>query len=204
MEWIKNYRFYVMYGDRKPLKDPSPGDADSDLIAGVQMFYEWGVELPPLDAPEPKAFSDFVERYVWGEYFGDYRYEKTNFSSEKAYNGILANSSLILGVKLPGIPLPENPIHEELMLMPYVRFEHINSDTHSFPYQNHFFLAAGCRWMPFRSYRYKENEWLSKTKVFVEYVGIGKVEHTKGDNPETSNSIRQDLRFGVAFSSRRY
>ncbi len=204
LEWIKNYRFYIMAGDRKNLKDPIVGSADSDLLAGVQMFYEWGVELPPLDAPEPKTFSDFVERYVWGEYFGDYRYEKTNFSSEKVYNGILLNSSVIWGVKLPGIPLPENPITEDLVLMPYFRLEHINSTEFSFPYQNEYFVAVGCRWMPFRNYRYKENEWLSKTKLFMEYVGVGKVQHDRDGGSEPSNSIRKDLRFGVAFSSRRF
>jgi len=203
LEWIKNFRFYVMYGERKAIKDPIEGSADTDLLAGVQIFYEWGVELPPLDQAEPKDVSDFVERYFWGEYFGDYRHEMTNFGSEDDYNSWLGNSSITMGVKLPGIPLPANPINEELMLMPYMRFEHVNSAEFSFPYQNQYFVAAGMRWMPFRNYRFKENEWLSKAKIFGEYVGVGLTQHAKQDE-EAPNAVRYDLRFGVSFSSRRY
>ncbi len=203
LEWIKNYRFYIMYGDRKNTKNPITGSANSDLIGGVQIFYEWGVELPPLDTPEPKTFSDYVERYFWGEYFGDYRFEKTNFSAEKVYDGVLLNSSLILGLKIPGIPLPENSLIDELAFMPYVRYEHINSTEFSFLYQNRYFVAVGCRWMPFRNYRFKENEWLSKTKIFAEYVGVGKTQQTRGES-EPPNNVRTDLRFGLSFSSRRY
>ncbi len=203
LEWIKNYRFYVMYGERKNIKDPIEGSKDEDLVAGVQIFYEWGVELPPLDQPEPRDFSDFVERYFWGEHFGNYRWERTNFGSEEDYRGWLLNSSITLGVKIPGIPLPANPINDELMLMPYMRFEHINSTEFSFPYQNQYFVAAGMRWMPFRNYRFKENEWLSKTKLFAEYVGVGLAQHAKQDK-EAPNAVRWDLRFGLSFSSRRY
>ncbi|MCB9799587.1 MAG: hypothetical protein H6757_02370 [Candidatus Omnitrophica bacterium] len=202
-EWIRNYRFYVMYGDRKNIKDPIDGSDDHDLIAGVQIFYEWGVELPPLTAPEPETTGEYIERIIWGEYFGNYRFEMTNFGSEDDYDGWILNSSIILGVKLPGIPLPENPINNELVLMPYMRFEHVNSTAFSFPYQNQYFVAAGIRWMPFRTYRFKENEWLSKTKIFGEYVGVGLVQHAKQDG-EAPNAVRWDLRFGVSFSQRRF
>jgi len=203
LEWVKNFRFYLMYGERKAIKDPIEGSADTDLLAGVQIFYEWGVELPPLDQREPKTFSDFVEQYFWGEYFGNYRHEMTNFGSEDDYNSWLGGSSVTMGVKLPGIPLPANPINEELMLMPYMRFEHVNSAEFSFPYQNQYFVAAGMRWMPWRNYRFKENEWLSKAKFFGEYVGVGLTQHAKQDE-EAPNAVRWDLRFGVSFSSRRY
>ncbi len=203
LEWVRNYRFYIKYGDRYNIKDPIVNSDSYDLIWGVQIFYEWGVELPPLDETKPVKFVDYVRQYVWGEYFGDYRVEKTNFGSEKSFNAFIANSSVIMGIKLPGIPLPHNPINDELVLMPYLRFEHVNNDDFSFWYQNQYFLSTGVRWMPFRTYRWKENEWLSKTKVFVEWIGIGKAQHSK-QNDEAGQIPNYDLRVGVSFSSRRF
>ena len=203
LEWIRNYRFYIMYGERRNIKDPIEGSHDTDLLAGVQMFYEWGVELPPLDQPAPKTVSDYVERVVWGEYFGNYYYTKSDFGSFDDWDAIIFNSSVILGFKLPGIPLPPNPVNEELMLMPYFRFEHTNNSRFSLAFQNQSFVAAGVRWMPFRNYRYKENEWLSKTKLFAEYVGVGALHNYKIRN-DVETAEKWDLRFGVSFSSRRY
>lgn len=202
LEWIRNYRLYLQYGNLKNLK----GEIETthhDLIWGFDIFYEWGVEMPPLDQPPPVTFSDYVEQYVWGEYFGNYRFEMTNFGSEDDFDAFLWNSDIILGVKLPGIPLPENPITNEIVLMPYVRFEHINNTEFSFHFQNRLLIAAGVRWMPFRNWRWKENEWLSKTKIFGEFVGIGLVQHAKNE-VEVPNAIRYDLRFGLKFSQRRF
>lgn len=203
LEWIRNYRFYVQYGNRKNIKDEILGSTDHDLHAGVQIFYEWGIDLPALTEGRPTTIPDFLRKYIWGEYFGNYRYEMTNFGSEDDYAAILLNSSMILGFRLPGIPLPENPINNELVLMPYLRFEHVNNTELSFPYQNYYFLGTGVRWMPFRNYRYKENEWLSKVKIFGEYVGIGQVQHAK-QNGEAPNATRYDFRLGINISSRRF
>lgn len=203
LEWMRNYRFYIKYGNLYNLKGDITNSRDNDLIWGVQCYYEWGTELPPLDEAKPEVFSDYIRQYVWGEYFGNYYVSKTGFSSEKSFNALIANSSVILGVKLPGIPLPHNYINDELVLMPYMRFEHVNNAEYSFWYQNQFFLAAGLRIMPFRNYRWKENEWLSKAAIFGEWCGIGGAQRVKqeGEAPLIPN---YDLRFGFKFSSRRF
>jgi len=203
LEFVRNYRLYVMYGDRFPLLDEIEASRDNDLIWGVQIFYEWGIDLPAAGEGKPATVPDYLREYVWGEYFGNYRFEKTNFGSEEDFNAFIWNSSVILGVRLPGVPLPPNPINDKLVLMPYVHFEHVNNTEFSFPFQNQYFVGAGIRWMPFRTYRYKENEWLSKVKVFGEYVGIGKVQNAKQDG-EAPNAVRTDWRVGISFSSRRF
>ncbi len=203
LDWIRNYKLYIKYGDRKNIKNEIENSKDFDLIWGVQIYYEWGTELPPLDEGRPEKFTDYLRQYVWGEYFGDYSVQKTNFSSEKAFNALLANSSIIMGIVLPGIPLPENPINDKFVLMPYLRFEHTNNSKYSFWYQNYFFLAPGLRWMPFRNYRWKENEWLSKMAVFGEWVGIGRDQYMKQDGSPPVK-VDYDLRFGVKFSHRRF
>ena len=204
LEWVRNYRFYVMYGERINLKDEiGGGSADTDLNYGVQIFYEWGIDLPPAGEGAPSAIPDYLREYVWGEYFGNYRFEKTNFGIEEDFNAWIFNSSVILGFRLPGIPLPANPINDELVLMPYMHFEHVNNSEFSFPFQNQYFVGAGVRWMPFRTYRFKENEWLSKVKVFGEYVGVGDVQNTK-QNGEAPYAVRYDWRVGVSMSSRRF
>lgn len=203
LEWVRNYRFYVQYGDRKPLKDEIEGSADHDLIWGVQIFYEWGIDLSPASESVPETIPDYLREYIWGEYFGNYRHEATNFGPEDDYDGVLLESSMILGFRLPGIPLPENPINNELVLMPYMRFTHVNSTEFSFPFQNQYYVSTGVRWMPFRTYKYKESEWLSKFKIFGEYVGVGKVQHAKQDG-EAPFAIREDWRAGFNFSVRRY
>ena len=203
LEWVRNYRFYIKYGNQYNLKDTIQNSKDYDLIWGVQCYYEWGTELPPLDEGKPEKFTDYIRQYVWGEYYGDYSVQKTNFSSEKSFNALLANSSIIMGIKLPGIPLPHNVINDELVFMPYLRFEQTANSSFSFWYQNYFFVATGLRIMPFRTYRWKENEWLSKTKIFAEWIGIGRDQYLKQDgNPPTK--VDYDLRFGVSFSSRRF
>lgn len=204
LEWVRNYRFYVMYGERINLKDEiEGGSADTDMNWGVQIFYEWGIDLPSAGEGEPSEVADYLREYLWGEYFGNYRWEKTNFGTQDDFDAFIWNSSVILGFRLPGIPLPPNPINDELVLMPYMHFEHVNNTRFSFPFQNQYFVGAGVRWMPFRTYRYKENEWLSKVKVFGEYVGVGDVQHAKQDG-EAPNAVRYDWRVGVSMSSRRF
>jgi hypothetical protein len=203
LEWMRNYRFYIKYGDQFNIKDVITNSRDNDLVWGVQCYYEWGTELPPLDEGKAEVFSDYIRQYVWGEYFGNYYVSKTNFSSEKSFNAFIANSTVTLGIKLPGIPLPHNYINDELVFMPYMRFEHVNNASFSFFYQNQYFVAAGLRIMPFRTYRWKENEWLSKTAIFGEFVGVGGTQFAKQDgNPPLIPTY--DLRFGVKFSSRRF
>ncbi|MFH1208683.1 MAG: hypothetical protein V1673_03915 [Candidatus Omnitrophota bacterium] len=203
LEWMRNYRFYIKYGNQYNVKGNITNSRDNDLIWGVQCYYEWGTELPPLDETKPEVFSDYIRQYVWGEYFGNYYVSKTNFSSEKSFNAFIANSTVTLGIKLPGIPLPHNYINDELVFMPYMRFEHVNNASFSFWYQNQYFVAAGLRIMPFRTYRWKENEWLSKTAIFGEWCGIGDAQRVKQNgNPPLVPTY--DLRFGVKFSSRRF
>lgn len=204
LEFIRNYRGYIKYGSRYNIKDPIQAH-DWDWLAGVQVFYEFGVELPDLQKPAPENFPEYLQEFVWGEYFADYYYQRTAFGTDKNDRSFVMGDSLILGFKLPGIPLPDNPINPEIALWPYMRFEHSWNDGHDFHYQNQYFISAGIRWMPFRTWRHKENEWLSKVKVFGEWLAVGKVQYAKTDVDEANEQfIRNDLRFGVSFASRRY
>lgn len=81
LKWIKNYRFYVEYLDRRNLKDEIANIHDEDFRFGVDIFYEWGVEAPSLGEKGGRGFSGFLRDYVWGEYFGNYGWRKTNFLS---------------------------------------------------------------------------------------------------------------------------
>lgn len=203
LEFVKSYRFFVQYGTRYNLKTDIPGSHNSDLIYGASIFYESGVDLPPIaDWNSPETFVDYLRLYTWLEYFGSYTYQKTNFSAEANYLSWLLNSSLTLGLKLPGIPLPPNPINDELMLMPYLRLEHVDSDNFSFRYQNRWFLGTGVRWMPFRTFKWKDTEWLYKTKIFAEYLGVGSAYNPKSDDHTVNPDW--DFRVGINFSSRRY
>ncbi|MCM8776558.1 MAG: hypothetical protein NC930_09475 [Candidatus Omnitrophica bacterium] len=203
LEWIRSYKLYVQYFDRKNIKGEIANIRDYDIRAGAQIYYEWGIDLPPSTEGPAKTFPDFLRRYSWGEYYGDYGFRTTNFSTEDDFDSCILNSSVILGIHLPGIPLPPNPMNQRLSLMPYMRFEHVNNTEFPYSYDNRYFVAAGVRWMPFRDYRFKENEWLSKFKIFAEYIGVGKVNYIKQEETPPS-SIRHDLRFGVAISERRF
>jgi hypothetical protein len=203
LDFVKSYRFVLQYGDRRNIKDEIEGSKDWDLQGGVTIFYEWGIDLPPANEGAPSSLQDYVRRVIWGEYFGSYLYNKTNFSSENKFDAFIANSSILLGVRLPGIPLPQNPLLDKFVLMPYLRFEHVNnSDLGSF-FQNRYVMAAGARWMPFNNYRFKENEWLYKTKIFAEYVGVRNPLYPKKE-PLPTEAEDYDLRFGVNISSRRF
>lgn len=203
LEWMRNYRFYIKYGNLYNIKGDITGSRDSDLIWGVQCYYEWGTELPSLMEGKPEKFTDYLRQYVWGEYFGNYFVSKTGFSSEKSFNAFIANSTVTLGIKLPGIPIPHNYINDQIILMPYMRFEHVNNASFSAWYQNQYFLGAGVRWMPFMDYRWKENEWLSKMAVFAEYDGIGGAQRVKAQG-QAGVVPNYDFRVGVKFSSRRF
>ncbi|MBI4368009.1 MAG: hypothetical protein HY588_01300 [Candidatus Omnitrophica bacterium] len=204
LKFARNYRFFVQYMERKNLTDEVLGSPDTDFWAGLDIFYEWGIDLPlPWVTPKRDRLTDWVHDYVWGEYFGSYRYERTDFSSIDGFNSWLFNSSLILGVKWPTIPLPKNPINDEITLMPYLRLEHTTVPRRSERADlNRMFLAVGVRWMPFRSYQFEHNEWLFKTKLFAEYVGIGSVFHPGGAHP--ADVPDRDWRAGINVSFRRY
>ncbi len=106
---------------------------------------------------------------------------------------------------MPGLPLPPNPIAEEFVAMPYLRLEQVTNSEFSFSFQNYWFVAVGGRWMPFRNYKWRDNEWLYKTKLFVEYVGVGGVYNTRqGPDRDPTAPNDWDLRFGINFSSRRF
>ena len=86
--------------------------------------------------------------------------------------------------------------------MPYLRLEHVDSNDFSFRFQNRWFFGAGARWMPFRTFKWKDTEWLYKTKIFVEYLGIGSAYNPKSDDHNVDPDW--DFRVGINFSSRRY
>lgn len=202
--WMRNYRLYAQYGTRTNIKGEILDSDNHDMIWGVSIFYEFGVDPPPASEGAPTTIPDYLRNYVWGEYFGDYRVEHTNFSANDDFDAMILNSAITLGFKTPGIPLPQNPINDKLVLMPYVKLDHVNNTRYSFPFQNRYSFAVGVRWMPFSNYRYAENEWLSKVKIFGEYVGLGKVQHTREDQGEVPYAIREDFRFGINISSRRF
>lgn len=204
LKFVRNYRFYVQYMERKNITDEITGSADHDLHAGVDIFYEWGVDLDlPWVIPQRSGLLDWIHDYIWGEYYGNYNWRRTNFTSIDGYHAWVYNSSLILGIKWPSIPLPKNPINPEFLLMPYLRFEHITVPRRlDLSYDNRIYLAAGVRWMPFRSYQFEHNEWLFKTKLFAEYVGIGGAHHPGGAHP--SDVPNRDWRAGINVSFKRY
>ncbi len=201
LQWIRNYRVFMQYGNRWNIKDEILNSRNYDFQVGFSNYYEFGVDLPPIDQGAPSTVPEYLQEYVWGEYYGNYFYSRTGFSSEEDWDAWTLNSSVTLGFKTPAIHLPDNVFFDQIVLMPYLRFEHVNNDMFSFPYANRSFLAAGVRWMPFRTYRHKNNEWLAKIKVFGEYMGVGGVQYWKDD---PVNSTDNDLTFGVKFSSNRY
>jgi hypothetical protein len=205
LKFMRNFRFYIQYMERKNLSDEILNSPDTDTVGGMDVYYEWGtdLDLPWVNRGRPSRWTDWIDRYVWGEYFGNYHYKRTNFSSIDGYHALVYNSSLILGLKWPSIALPRNPINDEFLLMPYVRFEHTTVPRRSdLSFDNRIFVAAGIRWMPFRSYQFEHNEWLFKTRIFGEYVGVGGVHHPGGAAPD--DIPNRDWRAGIAFSYKRY
>ncbi len=202
LKFAKNYRFVIEYLDRRNLKDEILNIRDYDTRIGVDIFYEWGIELPPIDQGKEKGLAGFLSTYTWGEYFGDYKWRQTNFTGEKVFNAWILDSSLTLGMKVPVMKLRPNPVNDQLLLMPYLRFGLTTNTEFSNPSDNRYFVAVGLRWMPFRDYRFANNEWLFKTKVFAEYLAIGKVQNLKQDDSRPWPD--EDWRIGVAWSLRRY
>ena len=202
LKFIKNYRFSVAYYNRRNLKDEIANIRDFDLRFGLDIFYEWGIDLPPLDQAKGTGFAGFLGEYTWGEYFGDYRWRDTNFTGEEDFDAWIFDTSLTLGVKVPLVKLPPNPVNERLMLMPYLRLGLIYNTKLSNPSDNRYFVATGLRWMPFRDYRFANNEWLFKTKIFAEWLGIGKVQNFKQD--DSTPMPDEDWRIGIAWSLRRF
>ncbi len=203
LKFARNYRFFVQYMERRNLADEIAGSPDTDFWMGVDIFYEWGVDLPlPWVVPQHDRLTDWIHDFVWGEYYGSYRYERTDFSTVDSFNAGVYNSSLMVGIKWPSIPLPKNPINDQLTLMPYIRIEHItNLRRLALAYQNRLLIIPGIRWMPFRSYQFEHNEWLFKTKLFVEYVGIGGTIHPLAGGDDLPD---HDWRFGLNVSFKRY
>lgn len=202
LKWVKNYRFSVAYYNRRNLKDEIANIRDFDLRFGVDIFYEWGIDLPPLDQGKGTGIVGFLGEYTWGEYFGDYKWRDTNFTGEEDFDAWIFDNSLTLGFKVPLMKLPPNPVNEQLMLMPYLRLGLIYNTKLSNPADNRYFVAAGVRWMPFRDYRFVNNEWLFKTKIFAEWLGIGKVQNFKQD--DSTPQPDEDWRIGIAWSLRRF
>ncbi len=203
LKWVRNYRFYTQYFVRKNLKDEIAFSREDDFRAGVDIFYEWGIELPQPGQPRSKGIAGILRDYVWGEYFGNYGWRHSNFTGEENYDAWLFETDIILGIKTPGIPLPANPINDQLVVMPYFRFTWTENDDFSNPFDNKLFVAVGVRWMPFRDYRFQNNEWLFKTKFFAEYWALGKVRFLK-QNQDNRPLPDEDWILGVDFSLRRF
>ncbi len=203
LKFAKNYRFYIQYMERRNLKDEIANIRDFDTRIGVDIFYEWGIELPSPDQKvQETGLEGFLVKYVWGEYYGNYNWRDTNFTTHKVFEAAILDSTVSLGLKIKLMDLPPNRFNDELMLMPYLRWAMTSNSEFSNPADNRYYLAVGLRWMPFRSYQFVNNEWLLKTKVFGEYLAIGKVRNWKqGDGTPWPD---EDWRVGVAFSLRRY
>ena len=202
LRFVRNYRFYVQYMQRRNLKDEIANIRDFDFRYGVDIFYEWGVELPPADQHlDKKGVEGFLTNYVWGEYYGNYSWRSTNFTTDPEFHAWLLDSSVIFGLKVPVMSLPSNRYNDELLLMPYLRLGLIVNGQHPNPSDNRCFVAVGLRWMPFRSYQFVSKEWLFKTKIFAEYIGIGGVHNFKNEKRSRPD---EDWRIGLAFSLRRF
>jgi hypothetical protein len=203
LKWAKNYRVYVQWFQRRNIKDEIRFIRDEDFRFGASIFAEWGIDLLPIGQEPAKGLIGFLEQYTWGEYFGDYAYRRSNFTVEENYDALLFDTSVMLGFKTPPIPLPHNPINDHLQMMPYFRFSWTTNDELSNPFDNKLSVAVGMRWMPFRDYRFVNNEWLFKTKFFAEYYAIGKVRFLK-QNQDNRPLPDEDWRIGVSFSLRRF
>ncbi len=201
--FIRNYRFYVQYLERRNLKDEIANIRDFDTRLGIDIFYEWGIELPAPDQKEKaKGLESFLTNYVWGEYFGNYGWRRSNFTTDPKFRSWIMDSSVVLGLKVRALKLPPNRFNDELMLMPYFRLGLIVNGQRHNESDNRYFLAIGLRWMPFRSYQFVNNEWLLKTKIYAEYLALGKVQNFKQDDSRPWPD--EDWRIGVAWSLRRF
>ena len=108
--------------------------------------------------------------------------------------------SIKFGLKFPRFPLPDNPVNQEFMLMPYFTFEDVRNSEFSRFFQNRYFYGWGVRWMPFRDYHFMNSEWLFKCKLFFEYMQD--VHYTKAK--PSSELPEKDMRLGINLSIRRF
>ncbi len=201
LDWIRNTRVFLAYSQRKNIKDKyDDAVITNNLRAGVDLFKEWGIDLPSLDVISGESPYFKKSDLFWAELFLQYFYNKTNFSSEPNYQSIQNTEAIRVGIKLPRFPLPDNPINKEFLLMPYWVFENNVNHEHSFFFQNRFYYGYGVRWMPFRDYRFANNEWLFKTKIFFEYYP----EIHYGQEKPASEVPEQDIRIGLNMSFRRF
>ncbi len=201
LDWIRNTRVFLVYSQRKNIKDKFDDEViTNNLRAGVELFKEWGVDLPSLDVISGESPYFKKSDFLWSEVFLQYFYNKTNFSSEPDYQSIQNTEAFKVGIKLPRFPLPDNPINQEFLLMPYITFENNVNHEHDFSFQNRFYYGYGVRWMPFRDYRFANNEWLFKTKIFFEYYP----EIHYGQAKPASEVPEQDIRFGLNMSFKRF
>ena len=203
LRFVRNYRFYIQYMERRNLKDEIANIRDFDTRFGIDIFYEWGIELPAPDQKEKEGgIEGFLIKYVWGEYYGNYGWRRTNFTTDAKFHSWIADNSVIFGLKVHALSLAPNRFNDELLLMPYVRMGLIVNGQHHYESDNRYFLAIGLRWMPFRSYQFVNNEWLLKTKIFAEYLALGKVQNFKQDDSRPWPD--EDWRIGVGWSLRRF
>lgn len=201
LDWMRNLRAYIKYAQNKNIKGQYEDWVKTyDFLAGVSIFKEWGIDLPSVD--QYNAGGKYFKKndFLWGELYGDWAFNKTNFTAGDNLNCFLAVTAFKVGVKFPRFPLPDNPINEEMLVMPYFLFENANNSDFSRYYQNYYFHGWGVRWMPFRDYRFANNEWLFKTKIFFEY--IENRSFLKGKPPP--DVPNEDCRLGINVSFRRF
>jgi len=201
LEWMKNIRFFVAYLQRKNLKDKFDDATHTyNLEAGVNVFKEWGIDLPDMFVFNRDQGMLKKSDFLWGELFMDWIFDKTNFTSGNNLNTFLTTTAFKVGVKWPRFDLPDNPINRELLFMPYFVFEDTRNSEQSRFFQNKYNYGFGVRMMPFRDYRFMNNEWLFKTKLFFEY--LMDIHYTKDKPP--SAVPEKDIRIGVNMSLRRF
>ncbi len=192
-DWIRNFRTYVVYERREPIKDIILFSRDHDVEAGFDFFKEWGIDMPKEGNPDT---------WLWGELFMNNRFRKTDFSTDDDFDAFIFNNAGKIGFKWPRIPLPKNPINDELVFMPYCMFDQVANSGHSFFFENRYFIGAGMRIMPFRSYRFLNSQWLFRLKIFGEYIAYGGAQYTKAEPP--SSVPDRDYRVGVNISLNRF
>ncbi|MBI4971558.1 MAG: hypothetical protein HZC17_06950 [Candidatus Omnitrophica bacterium] len=192
-DWIRNFRSYVVYDKREPIKDIIVFSNDHDVEMGFDFFKEWGIDMPK---------EGDKDTWLWGELFMNNRFRKTDFTINDHYDGFIFNNAGKIGLKFPRIPLPKNPLNDEMVFWPYVFFDQVSTSAISANYENRYYIGAGMRLMPFRAYRFLNSQWLFRTKIFGEYIAFGGVQNTKTEPP--SSVPDRDYRVGINFSLNRF